>query len=492
MHKILLILLIGTLAYADTPVEYLHKQPPPVFKKEHGLYPLSRWGWSLDFDTNKEFADNWGYALEFGAYATPQAVQKLDDPHSFQSKVCALVASNPDKYKLAVIPDRPLIKMAKENRLPEAYWLKDKDGKKLDAPTWKTKNPEAPQTIFKEAAKITADSLKRIREICSISIVLDGGENGLSEFGHTYPYLKKDPSIFSAPKKELWDYYSKHKYRTTMPNTLAIREAIPDRKVHVWYHFGGLPYWTDYRWSWNYEYMRKLADMPGQSLYYKQFNDGWEADDDLLTFFLCSYAQAAEYGDKLSYNWLCAGWKENQFSDIDRYMGFLKCLYTAGQVGGVAGYFSYPKDKFKNDFGSKPPHWLKQMIALSRVHAFFSHFDDFILKGELLPGPNTHALVKKRVGLDLPAYEFPTGDKNIRVLVRKNKDECLVTAWAAVGDSKEVEVFIDELGEINLLARPEGSVYKISIKEQIRFEPPELHIQLLDKNGLMPSQGFKE
>jgi hypothetical protein len=38
------------------------------------------------------------------------------------------------------------------------------------------------------------------------------------------------------------------------------------------------------------------------------FIPGWTGESDLLTFFLCSYAQAKDYGDTLSYNWVCAGW----------------------------------------------------------------------------------------------------------------------------------------------------------------------------------------
>ena len=35
---------------------------------------------------------------------------------------------------------------------------------------------------------------------------------------------------------------------------------------------------------------------------------------------------------------------------MEHYMGYLKCLYTAGTIGGVAGYFSSPK-------GASAPTW---------------------------------------------------------------------------------------------------------------------------------------
>ena len=279
-----------------------------------------------------------------------------------------------------------------------------------------------------------------------------------------------------------------------MPTTLAVRKELPDRQAYLWYHFGGMPLWTAEPWSWDYKYMRPVADMPGQSLYYKQFNSGWTDGEDLLTFFLCSYAQARTCGDSLSYNWLCAGWEEGEFSERNRYMGFVKCLYTSGQVGAVAGYFSYPKPGFGSDLGPEVPHWLDQIMILGHAHALFSHLEDFIRNGELLAGPNNHPLVKKRTGKDLPAYEFPTGDPTARVVARKhrNRDQWLVTAWAAGGEARDVTVFISEIGELTLGARPAGSVYRVTADVEVKHEPPVVKIELLDKDPMYSSAGFAQ
>jgi hypothetical protein len=79
----------------------------------------------------------------------------------------------------------------------------------------------------------------------------------------------------------------------------------------------------------------------------------------------------------------------------------------------------------------------------------------------------------QRTGKDLPAYEFPTGDPDVRVLARKHRrrNQWLVTAWAAAGEARDVKVFIDEVGEITL-------------------EPPIVKMELLDKNAVRPSIGF--
>jgi hypothetical protein len=196
-------------------------------------------------------------------------------------------------------------------------------------------------------------------------------------------------------------------------------------------------------------------------------------------------------GQPLSYNWLCAGWTrddlgEEAFGDMRHYMGFLKCYYTAGMIGGVAGYFAYPQGGFgADDVGTETPHWLRQMTALARVHALFSHFEDFIRKGTLLPGPNKHVWSK-----DQPAYELPTGDETARVLARKRtkRNEWLITAWAAGGEARQVTVTLPTIGKLTLQARPAGSVY---IYGAMRTASGRPRLILLDKDPLRPTAGMK-
>jgi hypothetical protein len=184
----------------------------------------------------------------------------------------------------------------------------------------------------------------------------------------------------------------------------------------------------------------------------------------------------------LNYNWVCGGWTrggKNDFSDIPHYMGFLKCLYTAGMIGGTAGYFTYPKGGFAVPFpADNPPQWLLQMIALSRVHALFSHIEPFLQQGYLLPGPLRHQWSK-----DQPAYEFPTGDPGIRVMARKLRTgpHWLVTIWATVGEDRQVEVEIPELGRLSLIARASGAVYHVTTSGG------KITATLLDKDGVLPT-----
>jgi hypothetical protein len=487
---LLALLSCNITAEAQTAADHLKAASAPAFRVGHTLLPLSRWGHSMSFETTVELCERWGYALEFGRYATMEAAEAAHDPTTRQGKVCALTRSDPKRYPLFVIPHRPLNRKIKEADLPESYWLHDADGKRLEGPAWKRRNPEVGDEFLATVADKAVAPLKKIREICPISVVLEGGEWGLTELGHARSYLKQDPSVVKA-KGEMswWDYYSKQKARWVMPTTQAIRDALPERDVLVWYHFGGMPRWTDDEWAWNYDYLRPVADMPGQSLYYMHFNSGWTGEGDMLTRFLCSVAKAKTYGDPLSYNWLCAGWKEGKFSDMDRYMGFLKCLYTAGQVGGVAGYFSYPRPRFTEDLGPEIPHWLEQMMVLGRAHALFSHVEDLIRDGKLLEGSGHNRVAKEVLEMELPAYEFPTDDPNVRVLARKHnkRGEWLVTAWAADGPARKATVFIDEVGKLKLNARPAGSVYRVKATIPTKHEPPVVELELLDEDPMYPT-----
>jgi hypothetical protein len=163
---------------------------------------------------------------------------------------------------------------------------------------------------------------------------------------------------------------------------------------------------------------------------------------------------------------------------MEHYMGYLKCLYTAGTIGGVAGYFSSPKGAFGADLGDTMPSWLAQQLTLSHAQALFSHLEDFLRQGDLLPGPDMHRWTKSQ-----PAYEFPAGDADARVLARRHREraEWLITAWAAGGNDREVSVEILELGTVKILARKCGSVYRAKLQNGRAV------LQLIDTNGMNPT-----
>jgi hypothetical protein len=395
-----------------------------------------------------------------------------------------LTASNPARYPLFVVAHRPLLDREFLKTLPPETWCHDASGNVItNGKQWVRWRPEMPDSVYQRAAAGTVAPLATILKKCPIAVILNGGEYGLNVYGHSGKVWQQDPKVLAAKGDKSWlEYTSKRKAHYEQIVTDAIRTQAPKRKLYLFYYTDGAPDrtvydgWSD--WVRDYASMRTVSDLPNSGRYYKEFNTGWTGERDLLSTVLNSVAQQISHGDPLSYSWVCGGYKTNQFSDAEHYMGFLKCYYTAGMIGAVAGYFRLPPGGFDKDVGNELPSWLMQMMVLGHAHALFTHLDDFLRKGDLLPGPNKH-----RWSTDLPAYEFPTGDPDARVLSRKHRqrDQWLVTAWAAGGPDRSVTVEIPLLGKVPLQARATGSVYLVAPSKTGPVAT------LLDAEGMNPS-----
>ncbi|MGB2822108.1 MAG: hypothetical protein WBF17_14080, partial [Phycisphaerae bacterium] len=429
-----------------------------------------------------ELCERWGYALELGE-ANAGTLKQLDDPESLASRLLALTVRDSNRYPLSVLTHRPFYSKDFTDPCPPETWSVDpKTGKKV----W---SPAAPDSVFARGAKITADALGRLRKKAPVAIVLNGGEYALSVYGHHGKAWEQDARVVAAKGKRSWfEYVSTQKARQEAIVSNACRRAVPDRLLYIYYFADGCSHRNAYKgwdvWAWDYRHMRAVTDLPSSSVYYRHFNSGWTGKSDMLTQALNGVGRHIGFGENESYNWMNAGWTrkdlgDEAFGDIDIYLGYLKCCYTAGMIGGVAGYFAYPKGGFgAKDVGSEPPRWLRQMVALARVHALFSHLEEHIRSGDLLPGPDRHRWSK-----DQPAYEFPTGDATARVLARRHRrrDEWLITAWAAGGEDRDVAVTSPELGRVKVSARATGSVYRAVLS---RGKPS---LTLVDVDGRRPA-----
>ncbi len=481
---LLVIFTVGCQAETVTPLQWLQAQPAPDFAPNTTLPALSRWGWSMSYDVAQELADRWGYAVEFSGYVSEKvADDALANPDSRNGKCLALVTGNPQKYKLAVLVDRAF----PQDMVPEAF-CRDAEGNFIPYKFGpKCQSPLMPQSVLDEAGRLHAIGLAKLHQRVPVSVILNGGEYGLNVLGFNQKAFEQDPHILAAKGGRSWyELISRAKAREQQTMADAIRAVCPDRQVYVYYPCGGdtnrnAPEDTFIEnWGWDFKYMRQGTDVASNSLYYRS---GWVGKSDPLTRLLAATGYEIKYGVKNSYDWVCAGYAQDKdatgpplwdasqpldpmaknFSDLRLYEGFLKCLYTKGMLGGIAGYFSYPKGGFDAPFSSdKPPHWLAQMVVLSRVHALFSHHEAFLRQGDLLPGPDKHARVS-----DQWAYEFPTGNPNLRVLARALPDQpqWLITAWAADGVEGPATVEIPDLGSVTLQARAVGSVYTATLED---------------------------
>lgn len=482
-----LLVVIGGVACAEEPpalimpLNWLRAQRTPESAPGNTLPPLSRWGWAMSYEVAKELADRWGYGVEFAGYVSEAVADKaLADPDSRNGKCLALVVGDPQKYKLAVLVDR-----AFPNEMSNEAFARDAQGNFIPYRFGaKCLSPEAPQDFVDEAGRLHAIGLAKLRQRCPISIILNGGEFGLNVLGFNQKVFEQDPRIVAAKGDQTWyEYLSRNKGREQKTIADACRTACPRHDIYIHYPSGGDTHRNApedkfiQKWGWDFKYMRQGTDVASNSLYYKS---GWIGTNDMLTRVLAATGYEIKYGMKNSYDWVCGGyfqaadatsppvWDASQpvdplamgNADLRLYEGFLKCLYTKGMIGAVV-YYGYSNAALDSAFSpDKAPHWLVQIVVLSRMHALFSHHEAFLRQGDLRPGPDMHAQVS-----DQPAYEFPTGSPNLRVLARKMRSEAkwLITAWASDGVESSATVEISGLGSVTVRGRAVGSVYTATV-----------------------------
>ena len=462
-----------------TPAQWLARQEKPAFAAGHTLPPLTRFGWTLPIDARIELAASWGYCLEFGGYATHQVVDRaLNQPDSDEAKLLALVGADPAKYRLCIILSRDLPKDP-----PAGTWTRDEKGEFVGGKN-KVWSPEAPMSVLEESAELRAGPLRKLRARVPVAMVLNGGEYALGVLGFAQKHWEQDPRIMAAKGDKPWyDYISQKKALMEVVIAEAVRKANPDRTLYIYYTAGGgthrnrIPDWA--QWAYGFEWMRPASDLPSNEYYFRHFNDGWTGKYDMLTLALNARGFELKHGAKFSYDWLCAGWVDEskqpaalidnpaalvdpnagKLGDLRLYEGFLKCLYTAGTTGGNAGYYAYPQGGFAKKFpADHPPHWIRQMVVLARVHALFSHHEPFVRGSDLVPGPLMHRWSK-----DQPAYELPAGTDGVRVLARKHasRPEWVLVAWAADGQDRDVTIDLPGAGPVKLDARADGGMHRI-------------------------------
>ena len=491
-HVVLFMLGALLLAMAQpgrtkTVAQWLDAASAPNFKAGNTLPRLTQCGWDLDYDTCVALADHWGYCLIFQWFT-----KDLAKPDSLSSRLVALSAADPKRYPLSVYVLRPFQEANFLATLPESAWTHQPDGTRVKGLI----SPLAPDSAYEAAAKIVGSDLALIQRKTPINIILNAGEEGLTVAGNSGGHWRKDPAILQAlgdnvTKDAAWDnLISTAKAHGELIIKNAALAAAPTASLYEYYTTDGdmsrgeagmsPPGVPDNQWIWHWEYpaMRPVSTLPNTQMYYKLVNSGWAGRYPALTQYLNAVAQQIACGDPLSYNWVNAGSSKPPSpnnSDDAHYIGILKCMYTAGMVGGIAGYFRYPEKGFTGEQGEEAPLWLLQMEDLGQVHALFTYLENYLRNGDLLPGPDHHFWSK-----DLPAYEFPTGDDTAHVLVRRLRGQqyWLICAWAADGADRNVSVTIPDLGKVTVQARAAGSVYRAT---------PGPKLILLDTDALHPT-----
>lgn len=497
------------------PDQYLATYPnKPQFRPGSTMPRLGRASWGVSSATAIELAANWNFALEFGEAAV-NSVTRMSDPSTYEGKLMAAVRSDPKKYPLQV--NVPRFASA---TYPSDIWARDAKGNYILSGSSKVFSPEASGASYRKIVEPVADNFRKIAKEAHIALITDGGERDLGVPADSL--ASNDPKVKAAQGTKPWtDYVSERKAYLENITSSAIESAVPNFENYLYYYSAAgstrnYGFW--YNYMWNYDKMRSVSTLPNESMYFKQFNGGWTGSESMLTQILNETGRQIQLGQPLSYNWVNGGWwpgvgVNGGLGDLDIYQGFLKAYFTAGNVGALAGYFDYPSTSSTPDTANgiggegyngydscmdpnipfdyskrntqqpnSVPHWLTQIVELSQAQAQFSWLEPFLRNGDLLPGDGVN-----HYSSDQPSYEFSTGFSDTRVLARKlrNQDKWIITAWAADGVTRDVNVTIPILGQVTLNAVSVGHVY------YARINSGNPQLTLIDVDPLNPSQNAK-
>jgi hypothetical protein len=510
----------------STPIEQIRYLAEPAFKKGHTLPPLTyascTWSNPNEVAFETELVEKYGYAYSLHR-ATAYWNGLLKNPGSDVAQKVAKNKANPSRYKLFTSVMRPLWVWEEGRSTPYDTYLTVELPKRCPgcSPSLLTADSKLPQSVtFSPAADpkyydlvgddTAVELMPYKQQNIPLSVVLNLAEDGvgLSQGDCHGHHWETDPAIVADLKSvlkvssvppcgtEAWARYASNRIaRTNQRITDKVLAALPPGALYVRYRVEGnlnrgrYASWYDYAPF--YEDTKNNSALPSMSAYYAgdeppylHWDDSaWDPNTDMLTGTLASVAWQIKEGSPLSYNWVSGGWPtatHKEVSTIDRYTGYLKALYLAGNIGAVASWWSPGLWQAASGWSCNPdsvlaepnkiPDGIGQMVALGEVHALFSHFEDFLRNGTLVPGPGVHRFtVKSPASEQVPAYELncdPTTklcDQKLRVLARKHasKSEWLVVAFAASGNDQDVTVTLPGAGSISVRCRAGGSLYHV-------------------------------
>jgi hypothetical protein len=474
----------ATLSNASvTPLEWLRQQTPPRFQSGHTLPPLGQMHCNNPpAELRAELARHWGFAVRF---SRPSGEREL----------IRLCAESPDVFRpAAMIGNLGNLEGDTSRKWPDGTFLRTADGSLVEGR--QVFSPEMPDAAWR---MIIAEAIRQIDgqlgglPPTSLVTIEDWTEYGLTVPIHMASLGAQDPKVLAAKGDRSWqEYTSDRKAHYERETHAALKDRYPNA-LHTAYTYSGFVGKPGGDWAWDYRHMKATTDLPSPECYYNYYNSGFVGDKDMLTLRLFARDSEFKEGSPHYLGWLCAGYQRNianyqgdpaqgMYADAARWMGYLKMSYLAGMLGGITtGEFSCDV-RYERFDPAQPPKWLDQMLVLAHAHALFTWLEADLRNSELLPGPNRHAWSPTQ-----PAYEFPTGQANTRVVVRRVKGNrrWLIGAWAADGVEREVTVIVPDFGEHRIVARPAGTV------QVLELEASAHRVMWLDEEAMTPSLKFE-
>jgi hypothetical protein len=430
-----------------------------------------------------ELARNWGFAV------------RLSRPHG-EPELIRLCQENPTVFKpAAMIGNLANLEASKSIPWPEGTFLRTADGSRVEGrQIFGPEMPDAAWQILVDEAQSRIDGQLGGLPASSLATVENWTEHGLTVPIEIARLATQDPKVLAAKGERSWQEYvtqRKAYYEGRMRE--AIKRRYPNAH-YTSYTYGGFTGPPDGGWAWDFHYLKVATDSPSPERCYNYFNSGFVGANDMLTLRLQARHIEIQEGFPLYLGWLSAGYErriadyqgdsaQGMYAQLPRWMGYLKMSYLAGMLGGVTtGEFGCDV-RYEPFDPALPPKWLDQMLALAHTHALFTWIETDLRNSRLLPGPNTHAWNQDR-----PAYEFPTGHRDTRILIRRvtGVPRWLIGAWAADGVERYVTITVPDLGEYRILARPAGTVQWVDQLADKRSAT------WLDENQMQPSLAVRQ
>jgi hypothetical protein len=462
-----------------TPLEWLQQQTPPSFKPGHTMPHLGQMHCvNPPVDLRAELARNWGFAV------------RLNRPNG-EPELLRLCAENPALYQsAAMIGNLANMETDRSRQWPKGTFLCKADGTPIEGrPIFSPEMPDAAWRMVIDEAIRQIDGQRGNLPPEAVVTIENWTEYGLTVPIEMAKHAAQDARVLAAKGHRSWqEYVSERKAYYERKFAQALRDRYP-KALHTAYTYAGFAGKPVGDWAWDWTQMKGTTDLPSPECYYNYFNTGFVGSKDMLTLRLFGRHLEIQEGSPNYFGWLCAGYKRNVqdyqgdpvqglYADLPRWMGYLKMSYLAGMLGGITTGEFDGNVKYEPFDPSQPPHWLDQMTVLAHAHAMFTWIEPDLRNSQLLPGPKAHAWSKEQ-----PAYEFPAGHKDTRVMARRvnNATRWIIGAWAADGVEREVTIFVPALGEHRILARPAGTIHLVELQGDKRS------LRWLDENAMKPS-----
>lgn len=519
----------------STPLDHVKSFVRPALRNGHTLVPLTGSSCALSDDVRVELVRHWGYGAGISGI------------NADVDKVVPLVKTNAGRYPVVYsIASIYRFYNNYDNRhpglpvLPPETYIRDANGNVILDGGNPIVSPLAPDGPFRTiGAALGADMAQREALVGQkISLVVNEGESGLWIPGDRNPLdiWGRDPRVIAAMQARGMNPNNIRDWQRLISEAKARQERVIKENAYAqlklgrpttysWYQEGfgrergrwaGWP-WFNFLWDLYFDASGKptVSDYSSSEFYWLFANSGFTGTGsnnlpyDMLTSGLREVGGMRTLGQHNFYPWISQGWDGGDSRGIaedERYVGFLKQLYTAGAIGAVAGYFTCEGPIFNalrtnSAIGAETPTQVRGMINLAKVHALFTFLEPFLRDGELLTGNGDHPYngddittpamefnVVGEVGPPVDSWRPPSwGIRKARVLARKmrNADRWLVTAWANTGEDRDIRVTIDpRLGELKLRARKAGSVY---IVELVGGQP---QMRLVDTDAMNPTRNL--